>query len=137
MTAYQLVFLERVPAFAAVNDAVSLAAQRRARRRRVHQRGAARLRKGAARASGSRRRRGNPIDALATRCAFPTWLAARWVARYGAPEAEALMRAMNERAAAHPPRQHPPALRDEALAARLAAEDDVGHAATPLAPRGS
>jgi 16S rRNA (cytosine967-C5)-methyltransferase len=31
------------------------------------------------------------------RLSFPTWLAARWVERYGATEAEALMRAMNER----------------------------------------
>jgi 16S rRNA (cytosine967-C5)-methyltransferase len=39
----------------------------------------------------------DPVDALATRLSFPTWRAARWVERYGAEEAEALMRAMNER----------------------------------------
>ena len=43
LTAYQLAFLERVPAFAAVNDAVSLA-RRCPRRGRVRQRGTARLR---------------------------------------------------------------------------------------------
>src|SRR5206468_3305501 len=37
------------------------------------------------------------VEALALRCSFPTWLAARWMARYGASEAEALMRALNER----------------------------------------
>src|SRR5437762_10942315 len=134
MTAYQLVFLERVPAFAAVNDAVSLA--------RSGARGAAEYTNAVLRAfarRGAREREPapprDPIDALATRCAFPTWLAARWVARYGAPAAEALMRAMNER----PPltlRVNTLHLSREALAARLAAEDDVATRPTPLAPEG-
>src|SRR5437899_8187438 len=134
MTAYQLVFLERVPAFAAVNDAVSLA--------RSGARGAAEYTNAVLRAfarRGAREREPapprDPIDALATRCAFPTWLAARWVARYGAPEAEALMRAMNER----PPltlRVNTLRLPPEALAARLAAEADVATRPTPLAPEG-
>jgi len=134
MTAYQLVFLERVPAFAAVNDAVSLA--------RRGARGAAEYTNAVLRAfarRGAREREPapprDPIDALATRCAFPTWLAARWVARYGAPEAETLMRAMNER----PPltlRVNTLRLSREALAARLAAEDDVATRPTPLAPEG-
>src|SRR3989441_9174641 len=96
MTAYQLVFLERVPAFAAVNDAVTLA--------RSGARGAAEYTNAVLRAfakRGAREREPapprDPTDALATRCSFPTWLAARWVTRYGAAEAEALMRAMNER----------------------------------------
>src|SRR5206468_1944020 len=120
MTAYQLVFLERVPAFAAVNDAVSLA--------RSGARGAAEYTNAVLRAfarRGAREREPapprDPIDALATRCSFPTWLAARWVTRYGAAEAEALMRAMNER----PPltlRANTLRLSREALAARLAAE---------------
>jgi 16S rRNA (cytosine967-C5)-methyltransferase len=134
MTAYQLVFLERVPAFAAVNDAVTLA--------RSAARGAAEYTNAVLRAFA---RRGaterepapprDPIDALATRCSFPTWLAARWVARYGAAEAEALMRAMNER----PPltvRANTLRLSREALAARLAAEDDVPTRPTAWAPEG-
>ena len=77
----------------------------------------------------------DPIDALATRCSFPTWLAARWVARYGAADAEALMRSLNER----PPvtlRANTLRLSREALALRLAAEDDVATRPTPHAPEG-
>jgi 16S rRNA (cytosine967-C5)-methyltransferase len=96
MTAYQLAFLARVPAFAAVSDAVTLA--------RDAPRGAAEYTNAVLRAFA---RRGpserepapprDPIDALATRCSFPTWLAARWVQRYGETDAMALMHAMNER----------------------------------------
>src|SRR5206468_388076 len=134
MTAYQLVFLERVPAFAAVNDAVTLA--------RSGARGAAEYTNAVLRAfakRGAREREPapprDPTDALATRCSFPTWLAARWVTRYGAAEAEALMRAMNER----PPltlRANTLRLSREALAARLAAEDDVATRPTSWAPEG-
>ena len=96
MTAYQIAFLERVPPFAAVNDAVTLA---RGRRPGLAEYTNAVLRSFARR--GAREREPapprDPLDALATRCSFPTWLAARWVDRYGAPEAEALMLAMNER----------------------------------------
>jgi 16S rRNA (cytosine967-C5)-methyltransferase len=134
MTAYQLVFLERVPAFAAVSDAVTLA--------RGGARGAAEYTNAVLRAfakRGAREREPAPprdsVDALATRCSFPTWLAARWVARHGAPEAEALMRAMNER----PPlalRANTLRLTREALAARLAAEEEVATRPARWAPEG-
>jgi 16S rRNA (cytosine967-C5)-methyltransferase len=94
LAAYQIRFLERVPAFAAVNDAVSLA--RGSTARGVDGFVNAVLRS----FTGRRVERAlpaDPVDALATRLSFPTWLAARWVERYGAEEAEALMRAMNER----------------------------------------
>src|SRR5262249_20114068 len=103
MTAYQLVFLARVPAFAAVNDAVTLA--------RAGARGAAEYTHAVLRAfarRGAREREPapprEPIDALATRCSFPTWLPARWVARHGIVAAAALMRGVNER----PPRRGAP-----------------------------
>jgi 16S rRNA (cytosine967-C5)-methyltransferase len=134
MTAYQLVFLARVPAFAAVNDAVTLA--------RAGARGAAEYTNAVLRAftrRGAREREPaaprEPIDALATRCSFPTWLAARWVARHGAAQAEALMRAMNER----PPlavRANTLRVSREALAVRLAEDDDVATRPTTWAPEG-
>jgi 16S rRNA (cytosine967-C5)-methyltransferase len=134
MAAYQLVFLERVPAFAAVNDAVSLA---RGRKPGLAEYTNAVLRSFARR--GAREREPalprDPVDALATRCSFPTWLAARWIERYGAPDAEALMRALNTR----PPvtlRANTLRLTREALAERLAAEDDVATRPTPHAPDG-
>ncbi|HEX5815465.1 MAG TPA: 16S rRNA (cytosine(967)-C(5))-methyltransferase RsmB [Methylomirabilota bacterium] len=134
MTAYQLLFLERVPAFAAVNDAVSLARGRKPGRAEYTN---AVLRSFARR--GAREREPapprDPVDALAVRCSFPTWLAERWIRRFGAGEAEALMRAFNER----PPmtlRTNTLRLTREALAARLAAEDDVATRPTPYAPEG-
>jgi 16S rRNA (cytosine967-C5)-methyltransferase len=134
MAAYQLVFLERVPSFAAVNDAVSLA---RGRKPGLAEYTNAVLRSFARR--GAREREPalprDPVDALATRCSFPTWIAARWVTRYGAADAEALMRALNAR----PPvtlRANTLRLTREALAERLAAEDDVKSRPTPHAPEG-
>lgn len=133
MTAYQLVFLERVPSFAAVNDAVTLAPRTPGVKPFVN----AVLRAFARR--GAREREPAPprdaTEALATRCSFPTWLAARWVARYGHPEAEALMRAMNER----PPltlRANTLRVTREALAARLAAEEGLAARPTRWAPEG-
>ena len=132
LTAYQLAFLERVPAFAAVNDAVTLARSWPGVAEYVN----AVLRSFARR--GVREREpappSDPTDALATRCSFPTWLAGRWVARYGAAEAEALMRALNERPALGL-RANTLRLTREDLGARLKSE---GIGATPmrLAPEG-
>src|SRR5262245_5892977 len=132
LTAYQLAFLERVPAFAAVNDAVTLARSRPGVSEFVN----AVLRSFARR--GEREREpvppADPVDALAIRCSFPTWLASRWVERYGATEAEALMRALNERPALGI-RANTLRLGREELAARLKSE---GVDARPmrLAPEG-
>jgi 16S rRNA (cytosine967-C5)-methyltransferase len=132
LTVYQLAFLERVPAFAAVNDAVTLARSRPGVAEFVN----AVLRSFTRR--GEREREpalpADPVDALATRCSFPTWLAARWVERYGATEAEALMRALNERPALGV-RANTLRLGRDDLATRLKSE---GVAAMPmrLAPEG-
>jgi 16S rRNA (cytosine967-C5)-methyltransferase len=133
MTAYQITFLERVPAFAAVNDAVTLARRAPGVAEYVNAVLRAFARRGAAEREPPVPR--DPVDALATRCSFPTWLAGRWLARYGAEEAEALMRALNAR----PPltvRTNTLRTSREQLAARLAAEERVRTRATPLAPEG-
>jgi 16S rRNA (cytosine967-C5)-methyltransferase len=135
MTAYQVAFLERIPPFAAVSDAVSLAKTRgkpgvpefvNAVLRSFTRRGAREREPGPP---------ADPVDALAVRLSFPTWLAARWVDRYGAEEATALMRAMNER----PPltvRANTLRTTPEALAARLAREDGLHVTPTCYAPEG-
>jgi 16S rRNA (cytosine967-C5)-methyltransferase len=135
MAAYQLVFLERVPAFAVVDDAVTLAGA--GTRPGVAEFVNAVLRSFARR--GVREREPapprDPVQALALRCSFPTWLAARWVARYGPAEAEALMRAMNER----PPltlRVNTLRTTREALAERLRREEGIETRPTPFAPEG-
>ena len=133
LTAYQLVFLERVPAFAAVNDAVTLARGAPGVAEYVNAVLRAFARRGAAEREPAAPR--DPVDALATRCSFPTWLAARWTARYGPAEAEALMRALDTR----PPltlRANTRRLTREALAERLRTEEDVTARPTPLAPEG-
>jgi 16S rRNA (cytosine967-C5)-methyltransferase len=135
MTAYQLVFLERVPTFAAVSDAVSLAKGRAGPG--VPAFVNAVLRSFARRGAREREPRppGEALEALATRLSFPTWLAARWVERHGLDEATALMRAMNER----PPmtvRANTLRLTRDALAQRLGIEEKLGATPTPYAPEG-
>jgi 16S rRNA (cytosine967-C5)-methyltransferase len=135
MTAYQIAFLERVPAFAAVNDAVSLA-------RRGSKPGVAEFVNAVLRAftrRGAAEREPVPpmdaLDALALHCSFPTWLAARWSERYGIDEATRLMRAMNER----PPitvRANTLRTTREMLAERLATEEGLSAVPTRYAPEG-
>jgi 16S rRNA (cytosine967-C5)-methyltransferase len=133
LTAYQVAFLERVPAFAAVNDAVTLARGAPGVAEYVNAVLRAFTRRGAAEREPAVPR--EPLEALATRCSFPTWIARRWVARYGRDEAEALMRALNERP---PLTLRANTLRGDrdALAARPAAEEDVITRPTRLAPEG-
>src|SRR5437899_3356840 len=133
VTAYQIALLERVPPFAAVNDAVTLAPRTPGVRAFVN----AVLRSFARRDPREREPAPprDPIDALATRCSFPTWLAERWMARYGREDAEALMRALNER----PPltlRTNTLRITREALARRLETEEGLAWRPTPLAPEG-
>ena len=133
VTAYQIAFLERVPSFAAVNDAVTLAPRTPGVRAFVN----AVLRSFARRDPREREPAPprDPIDALATRSSFPTWLAERWVERYGREDAEALMRALNER----PPltlRTNTLRITRDALARRLETEEGLAWRPTPLAPEG-
>jgi 16S rRNA (cytosine967-C5)-methyltransferase len=133
LSAYQLAFLDRVPAFAAVHDAVSLARGAPGIAGYVNAVLRAFARRGAAEREPAPPR--DPLEALATRCSFPTWLAARWLARYGAEEAEALMRALNAR----PPltvRTNTLRASREALAGRLREEAHAQVRATVLAPEG-
>jgi 16S rRNA (cytosine967-C5)-methyltransferase len=133
LTAYQLAFLERVPAFAAVNDAVTLARGAHGVAAYVNAVLRAFARRGVAEGEPAPPR--DAVEALAVRCSFPTWLTARWVARYGATEAEGLMRALDER----PPltlRTNTRRLGREALAERLRTEEGVHTRPTPLAPEG-
>ena len=133
LAAYQIAFLERVPAFAAVNDAVTLARGAPGVAEYVNAVLRAFARRGVAEREPAPPR--DPVEALATRCSFPTWLAGRWLARYGAEEAEALMRALNAR----PPltvRTNTLRTTREALAARLRDEEEAAVRTTPLAPEG-
>ena len=95
LTAYQILFLDRVPRWAAVDEAVSLA------RLKARTPGPAEfvnaVLRALTRAAVPPPLPALPVEALATRLSFPDWIAARWIDRYGAAEAEALMASMNER----------------------------------------
>ena len=103
MTLFQLFHLDRVPASAAVNDAVDLA-------RKAGKRSAAPLVNAVLRrASRERGRLPLPprdgadreaaLDYLSVSLSHPRWLAARWLDRYGFENAEAWCRFDNEPAA--------------------------------------
>ncbi len=133
LTAYQIFFLDRVPRWAAVDEAVSLA------RLKARAPGPAEFVNAVLRALT---RAGEPpplpalpVEALATRLSFPDWMTARWLARYGESGAEALMAALNER----PPvtvRANSLRVSREELARRLRDEELAETRPTALAPDG-
>src|SRR5262249_29787105 len=83
-TAYQILFLSRVPAFAAVQEGVSLASARPAVRGFVNAVLRALLRAGPKESAAPEL---DPLEALAIECSFPTWVARRWAERFGRDEA--------------------------------------------------
>lgn len=90
--AYQLLFLPRIPAHAAVDEAVSLA--------RAHgHAGTAKLVNAVLRRIASDGERplpaGSPHERMAVEHSHPGWLIDRWVNRFGDAETEALCRANN------------------------------------------
>jgi len=133
LTAYQLFFLDRVPRWAAVDEAVSLA-KLKARKPGPPEFVNAVLRS-LTRAAGPPPLPALPVEASAVQCSFPDWIAARWITRYGSKEAEALMTASNER----PPttiRVNTLRITRDAFAARVRDEELARTRPTALAPEG-
>ncbi|WP_317972975.1 transcription antitermination factor NusB, partial [Paenibacillus sp. CCS19] len=104
LSAYQILFLDRVPAHAAVNEAVTIA------KRRGHA-GISGMVNGMLRNLIRRRDELSPIAVagqpglsparrISLRHSYPEWLAARWIAAYGEAAAERICAAGNE-----PPRR--------------------------------
>ncbi|OGL04401.1 MAG: 16S rRNA (cytosine(967)-C(5))-methyltransferase [Candidatus Rokubacteria bacterium RIFCSPLOWO2_02_FULL_68_19] len=133
LTAYQLQFLSKVPAYAAVNDAGALA------KRRAHGEVAPFLNavlRSLTRSGGSLPP--PPEDRaedLATRLSFPSWLAHRWAQRFGLDEAERLMTALDERPEVTIRANLLKCTRAQ-LAQRLSEEEEVACSATIFAPEG-
>ncbi len=133
LTAYQVLLLDRVPAFAAVDEAVSLA------RHKGRHRGPAdyvnAVLRSLTRSPALPPLPADPVEALGTRLSFPDWVAGRWVGRFGTAEAEALMAALNERP---PTTVRVNALRasQESLVRRLRDQDLADARPTALAPEG-
>jgi len=133
LTAYQLIVLDRVPRWAAVDEAVSVA------RLKSRVPGPAEfvnaVLRSFTRAPGPPRLPAHPVEAAGVRWSFPDWIAARWIARYGMEEAERLMAALDER----PPvtiRANTLRITREDLAARLRDEELAETDPTRLAPEG-
>jgi 16S rRNA (cytosine967-C5)-methyltransferase len=100
LSAYQILFLDRVPAHAAVNEAVTIA------KRRGHA-GISGMMNGMLRNLIRRREELSPEAAagkpglsparrIALRHSYPEWLASRWIAAYGEAAAERICAAGNE-----------------------------------------
>ncbi|MDR5683022.1 MAG: 16S rRNA (cytosine(967)-C(5))-methyltransferase RsmB [Armatimonadota bacterium] len=89
--AYQILFLDRIPAHAAVNESVEMA------KRRGHRRSAALVNAvlRALAASGEPPPPAAPDEALAIRGSHPLWLVRRWIARWGIEQASAVCAANN------------------------------------------
>jgi len=133
LTAYQLLFLDRVPRWAAVDEAVSIARLKSTKPGPAEFVNA--VLRALTRAAGPPPPPALPAEAAAVRWSFPDWIAERWIARYGMREAEALMAAMNER----PPvtiRVNRLRITREALASRLRDEELAETRPTALAPEG-
>ncbi len=96
LAAYQLLFLDRIPPSAAVNEAVELA-------KKHGHKGVAGFVNGVLRALLRRQDalpypdpQQDPVAYLALRHSHPEWLVRRWLERYGFEGTEALLRANNE-----------------------------------------
>jgi len=133
LTAYQIYFLDRVPRYAAVDEAVSVA------RLKSRTPGPAEfvnaVLRSLTRASGAPPVPASPVEAAGVRWSFPDWLVERWIARHGAEDAAALMAASNER----PPvavRANRLRTSRDALAARLRADEAADTRPSALAPEG-
>ena len=138
LTAYQLLFLDRVPRWAAVDEAVSIA-RLKSRKPGPAEFVNAVLRALTRAAGPAAGRPPMPVEAAAVRWSFPDWIAARWIARYGMAEAEALMAALNERPPmtirANTPAHHPRGPRDPAP--RRGAGRDAADRARARGPHGA
>ncbi|MCI0547285.1 MAG: 16S rRNA (cytosine(967)-C(5))-methyltransferase RsmB [Candidatus Rokubacteria bacterium] len=132
LTAYQVLLLDRVPPWAAVDEAVSLA------RLKAKNPGPAEFVNAVLRALGRAPAPPlptSPVEAAGVRWSFPDWLAARFLARLGEAEAGALMAALDSR----PPttlRANTLAIDRDALILRIRAEELAEARSTRLAPEG-
>ena len=96
LSAYQLLYLDRIPGYAAVNEAVELAKRHGGQRAAGFVNGVLRS---LLRESRENTAVGSDLSAasLAVRYSHPEWLVQRWLDEFGPDQAQALMRANNEK----------------------------------------
>jgi 16S rRNA (cytosine967-C5)-methyltransferase len=97
LTLYQIIFLDKIPDYAAVNEAVELAKLRGGKAAGFVNGVLRNFLREKAKAEGATPK-SSTIGALAEEVSHPEWLVQRWLADFGADEATALMRANNQRA---------------------------------------
>ena len=97
MSAYQLLYLDRIPAHAAVNEAVTIAKKRGHSGISGMVNGVLRsIDRGRGELLASEIKHADPVIQIALRHSYPEWLVSRWVAVYGPETAEAICAAGNE-----------------------------------------
>jgi 16S rRNA (cytosine967-C5)-methyltransferase len=98
VTFYQLLFLDKIPEYAAVNEAVELAKARAGRREGDFVNGVLRnFLRSNPRALKWRLAGDDSISALALKHSHPDWLVRRWIEQFGIKAGAALMQANNEK----------------------------------------
>lgn len=135
MSAYQLLYLDRIPAHAAVNEAVTIA------KRRGHQ-GISGMVNGILRSIDRNRAEltadaiqdKNPARQIAVRHSYPEWLVERWIEAYGIDIAEAICASGNE--PPHASMRVNPLRASRAEVLSLLTEQGSGAEASKLAPSG-
>ncbi|MEJ2071151.1 MAG: 16S rRNA (cytosine(967)-C(5))-methyltransferase RsmB [Syntrophobacterales bacterium] len=96
LAAYQILFLDKVPVHAAVDEAAKLAHARRLPASHVGFINAILRRLARGEAPPLPKMEDDPVAALAAATAHPAWLVERWLARYGHEETESLLSANNQ-----------------------------------------
>jgi 16S rRNA (cytosine967-C5)-methyltransferase len=95
ITVYQMFFLDKIPDYAAVNEAVELAKRQSGARSAGFVNGVLRnLLRQKSRASQPKNKSTNPVEEFS----HPQWLIDRWIAEFGESEAHALLLANNQKA---------------------------------------
>ena len=97
LTCYQLVFLDRIPDYAAVNEAVALAKTRGGAKAAGFVNGVLRSFLRQANRNNAPNSEDLSLEALAIEYSHPPWLVQRWSEEFGVVSARELMRANNER----------------------------------------
>jgi len=96
LAAYQILFLDKVPVHAAVDEAVKLAQARRLPKSHAGFINAVLRRLARGDVPPLPRLETDPVAALAADSAHPAWLVARWLSRYGLEETQARLTANNQ-----------------------------------------
>ena len=134
VTVYQLLFLDKIPDYAAVNEAVELAKIQHGSKTAGFVNAVLRNLLRQNKISTKRKTEDDSIAALAVEFSHPEWLVRRWLDEFGQREGCALMRANNQRAPLVLRVNRLKSSREELLARLLRA--GIAASATPWSPDG-